>query len=85
MEEEKIGEVVKFFAKPCVAAIKLTDGELKIGDTIRITGHTTDITSLIESMEANNQKIERAVPGDFIGIKVSDRVRPGDEVLKVVP
>jgi putative protease len=64
MAEEKIGEVVKFFAKPSVAAVKIVSGELKIGDTIKITGHTTDITDTIESMEVNNQKVEKAVPGD---------------------
>lgn len=85
MAEEKIGEVVKFFSKPSVAAIKITEGELKVGDTIKITGHTTDMTSVIESMESDNQKIVKAVPGDFIGVKVSDRVRPGDEVFRVVP
>jgi putative protease len=36
-------------------------------------------------MEVDNQKVEKAVAGDFIGIKVSDRVRPGDEVFKVKP
>ena len=85
MAEEKIGEVVKFFSKPSVAAIKITEGELKVGDTIKVTGHTTDITSVVESMEANNQTIVNAVQGDFIGVKVSDRVRPGDEVFRVVP
>ena len=85
MAEEKIGEVVKFFAKPCVAAIKLTVGEVKVGDTIKIAGHTTSITNTIESMEVENQKVQKAVAGDFIGVKVSDRVRPGDEVFKVVP
>jgi putative protease len=85
MAEEKIGEVVKFFAKPCVAAIKVTNGEVKVGDTIKITGHTTDITNTLESMEIENQKVEKAVAGDYIGVKVSDRVRPGDEVFKVVP
>jgi putative protease len=85
MAEEKIGEVVKFFAKPCVAAIKLTNGEVKVGDTIKIIGHTTDITNTLESMEIENQKVEKAVAGDYIGLKVSDRVRPGDEVFKVVP
>ena len=85
MAEEKVGEVVKFFAKPCVAAIKITVGEVKIGDAIRIIGHTTDITNILESMEIDNQKVEKAVAGDFIGIKVSDRVRQGDEVFKVVP
>jgi len=85
MAEVKLGEVVKFFAKPSVAAVKIVSGELQVGDTIRITGHTTDLTESIESMEVNNQKVPKAVAGDFIGIKVSDRVRPGDEVSKVVP
>ena len=85
MAEEKIGEVVKFFAKPSVAAVKIVSGELKIGDTIKITGHTTEITDTIESMEVNNQKVEKAVPGDYIGVKVSDRVRPGDEVFRILP
>jgi putative protease len=63
----------------------VTNGEVKVGDTIKITGHTTDITNTLESMEIENQKVEKAVAGDYIGIKVSDRVRPGDEVFKVVP
>jgi translation elongation factor EF-1alpha len=85
MAEKKVGEVVKFFAKPCVAAIKITDGQLEVGNTIKITGHTTDLTDTITSIEINNQKVEKAAPGDFIGLKVPDRVRPGDEVFKVVP
>jgi len=85
MAEEKIGEVVKFFAKPSVAAVKITEGELNVQDTIKIFGHTTDVTQVIDSMEVNNQKVEKAVAGDYIGIKVVDRVRPGDEVFKVVP
>jgi putative protease len=85
MAEKKVGEVVKFFAKPSVAAIKIMDGEVKIGDTIKIVGHTTDLTNVLESMEIDNKKVEKAVAGDFIGIKVSDRVRQGDEVFRVVP
>lgn len=85
MAEEKVGEVVKFFAKPCVAAIKITNGRLQAGDSIKVVGHTTDLTDRIESMEISNQKVEKAVPGDYIGVKLSGRVRPGDEVFKVVP
>ena len=85
MAEEKLGEVVKFFAKPSVAAVKIVSGELNVGDHIKIVGHTTELTELIESMEVNNQKVAKAVAGDFIGVKVSDRVRPGDEVFKVIP
>ena len=85
MAEVKIGEVVKFFAKPSVAAVKVTGGELKVGDTVKFTGHTTDLTHTIDSMEVNNQKIDTAVTGDFIGVRIGDRVRPGDEVFRVIP
>jgi putative protease len=85
MAEEKIGEVVKFFAKPSVAAVKVTEGEVTVNDTLKFFGHTTDLTQVIDSIEVNNQKVEKAVVGDYIGIKVSDRVRPGDEVFKVIP
>jgi len=83
MAEKRIGEVMKYFAKPSVAAVKITDGEIDVGDTIKITGHTTDLTMALDSMEINNQKVPRALAGDYIGIKVADRVRPGDEVYKV--
>ncbi|MGV8079376.1 MAG: translation elongation factor-like protein [Syntrophales bacterium] len=83
MADIKVGEVVKFFAKPSVAAVKITDGELKVGESIKFFGHTTDLTMAIDSMEVNNQKVEKAVAGDYIGIQVPDRVRPGDEVFKV--
>lgn len=85
MAEEKVGEVVKFFAKPSVAAVKIVSGELHLGDKVKFAGHTTDFEEVIDSMEINNQKVEKAVAGDYIGIKTSDRVRPGDEMLKVTP
>jgi putative protease len=85
MAEVKIGEVVKFFAKPSVAAVKITSGELNLGDTIKFSGHTTDFEEKIDSMEINNEKVEKAVEGDYIGVKTADRVRPGDEVYLVTP
>ena len=85
MSEKKIGEVVKFFAKPSVAAVHITEGELQIGDSIKFSGHTTEFIDVIQSMEVNNQSVQKAVAGDSIGLKVSDRVRAGDEVFKVVP
>ena len=85
MTEKRIGEVVKFFTKPSVAAVKITEGELNVGDNIKYTGHTTDFSDEVKSMEVENKSVAKAVAGDFIGIKTSDRVRPGDEVFKVIP
>jgi peptide subunit release factor RF-3 len=85
MGEERIGEVVKFFSKPSVAAVKITEGGIRVGDTLKFTGHTTDLTMPLDSMEVNNQKVAEAAAGDYIGIQVAGRVRPGDEVFKVTP
>jgi putative protease len=85
MAEKKIGEVMKYFSKPSVAAVKITEGEINVGDSLKFSGHTTDFTNVIESMEVENKSVQKAVVGDFIGVKVSDRVRPGDEVFKVIP
>ena len=83
MPEEVIGEVMDFFARPVVAGIDLT-GTLKAGDRIHIKGHTTDLELTVESMQINNVDVKEAKAGDAVGIKVSDRVRRGDTVYKIV-
>ncbi len=82
MSEEMIGTVSDFFAHPVVAGIELT-GVLKIGDKIRIKGHTTDLEMTVSSMQINNAPVTEAKAGDSIGVKVSERVRDGDKVYKV--
>ena len=82
MPEEEIGKVSDFFARPVVAGIELT-GTLKVGDTIHIKGHTTDLETTIDSMQINNVNVQEAKAGDAVGIKVPDRVRRGDTIYKV--
>ena len=83
MAEEKVGKIVKFFSKPSVAALEITDGNLAVGDKIKIKGHTTDFEDTITSMQEENQSIEMASPGQMIGIKVRERVREHDIVYKI--
>ena len=83
MPEKAVGKVSDFFARPVVAGIEMT-GTLKVGDTIHIMGHTTDIEMVIDSMQINNANVSAAKPGDSVGIKVPDRVRRGDTVYKVI-
>jgi putative protease len=84
MEEKKIGEVIKYFAKIGVAAIRLSEGSLKAGESIHIVGHTTDVTQGIDSMQIENKSVQEAGPGADIGIKITGRVREHDVVYKVV-
>lgn len=83
MPEEVIGKVMDFFAHPVVAGIDLT-GRLQVGDRIHIKGHTTDLEFTVESMQINNANVQEAKAGDSVGIKVSERVRGGDTVYKVI-
>ncbi|MBN1850077.1 MAG: translation elongation factor-like protein [Deltaproteobacteria bacterium] len=84
MSEEQVGVVVKFFAKPGVAAIDMKTGSIKKGDILRYKGYTTDFTEEVFSMEVDNQPVEEAKAGDMIGIKVKERVRENDLVYKVI-
>jgi putative protease len=82
MGEVEIGKVTDFFAKPVVAGIELS-GTLKTGDRIHIKGSTTDMEVAVESMQIDRVNITEGKAGDLVGIKVLDRVRPGDKVYKV--
>lgn len=85
MAEQLIGQVTHYFGKAGVAAIKITEGELHVGDTIHIVGHTSDFTQTVESMQLDRAPIEVAKVGDEIGIKVVDHAREHDQVYRVVP
>jgi translation initiation factor IF-2 len=83
MEEEKVGKVQKFFVKPSVAAVEVTAGVLRVGDTVRFKGHTTDFEETITSMQIDNRAVEEAKPGDLLGIRVKERVREHDTVYRL--
>lgn len=83
MPEQEIGRVTHYFGKLGVAAITITEGELRVGESIHIKGHTTDLTMTVESMQVEHDSIELAKPGDEIGLRVSEHVREHDAVYKV--
>lgn len=82
MPDEKVGVVNDYFARIGVAGVDLV-GSLRVGDTVRFRGHTTDFEQVVESMQIEHQQVVEAGPGDSVGIKVIDRVRPGDVVYRV--
>jgi translation elongation factor EF-Tu-like GTPase len=85
MPEQLIGTVVHYFKGPSVAIVRLSEGELAVGDRVRVHGHTTDFNEQITSMELDHQKVPRAVAGQEVAILVADRARQHDQVFKVTP
>jgi putative protease len=78
---QEVGSVSHFFGHINVAVVDLT-GPISIGDKIVIKGPTTDIEQTVDSMEIDHVKINRAIAGQSIGMKVKDRVREKDTVYK---
>ncbi|MAE10888.1 MAG: translation elongation factor-like protein [Dehalococcoidales bacterium] len=83
MPELEIGKVSDFFAHPVVAGIDLT-ATLKQGDRIHIVGHTTNLEMTVDSMQIDSLAVQEAKAGDAVGIKVTDRVRVGDTLYKII-
>jgi len=81
-EGNLIGTVTHYFPHVQAAVIKLK-GPLTKGDTLKIKGHTTDITQIVTSMQIDRVDISNAKKGDEIGLQVSSRVRQGDKVYKI--
>ena len=81
--EEEIGRITHFFSKINVAVIEVTTGSLKVGDTIHIKGHTSDLTQKVESLQQEHLAIPEATKGASAGLKVKEHVHEGDLVFKV--
>ena len=82
MSDEEVGRVDRYFRKVGVAALELT-GDLSIGDRIRFSGATTNFEMDVDSMQIDLNPVESAGAGDDVGIKVPERVRPNDRVVRL--
>ena len=84
MAEQEIGRVTHYFGHINVAAIEITDGTLKVGDTVHFKGHTSDFTQHVDSIQLEHESVEEATVGQEIGLKVAEHAREHDVVYKVV-
>ncbi len=82
IQGELIGKVTHYFANIGVAVLELSK-KLNVGERIRLVGGETDFIQTIESMEVDHKKVESAKPGESIGLKVDQKVRPDYRVYKV--
>jgi len=81
--EERVGIVTHYYGHLSVAAVRLESGSLRVGDTIRILGHTSDIRQRVDSMQVEHQNVSEATAGQEVGLKVTEHAREGDVVYKV--
>ena len=85
MDEVLVGEVTHYFQAISVAVIQVTEAELRMGDSIRIVGHTSNFTQSVRSMQMDHRPVESAGSGDLVGIELVERARVGDLVFRTLP
>ena len=83
MAEEEIGRITHYFPKIGVAVIEVTAGGLKVGETIRVKGHTSDFTQTVGSLQQEHLSVPEIKKGASAGMKVKEHVREGDKVFRV--
>ncbi|MBI4181755.1 MAG: hypothetical protein HY520_02200 [Candidatus Aenigmarchaeota archaeon] len=76
-----VGRISHYFTAIGVGVIELS-AEIRKGDRISIEGATTNLQQRVESMQVDRKPVERAGPGQSVGILVKERVREGDLVFR---
>ncbi|OGX31298.1 MAG: hypothetical protein A2787_06430 [Omnitrophica WOR_2 bacterium RIFCSPHIGHO2_01_FULL_48_9] len=82
-KEVVLGEVTHFFSKIVVCVVKVTHGQIKVGERIRVKGNTTDFQQTIRSLQIESVDVKAARKGQLIGLKVDREARVGDKVYKI--
>jgi len=82
--ENHIGYITHFYDRISVAVLSLTE-TLNLGDQVHITGHSTDFTQDVTSMEIEHTKVTTVGPGDEVALKVIEPAKKGDKIFKITP
>lgn len=80
-EVVEVGRITHFFSKISVAVVELS-APLTVGDQIVVKGPATDFEQVVDSMQIEHQNVQRAEPGQSIGLKTVQHVREKDVVYK---
>lgn len=83
MPEQLIGEITHYFDKIGVAVVKLSKGELAVGDTVKFKHGEKEFQQLVGSLEVEKQPVGKLKVGEEAGLKVNEPVKEGWQVYKL--
>jgi putative protease len=76
----RAGEVTHYYNNISVAIVELIQ-TISMGDLLHFLGSHSGFRQTVESMPVEHEEIETASAGQEVGLKVKQRVRPGDSVF----
>ena len=77
------GEVTHYFSKISVVVVKMTHGNLAVGNQVQVHGKSTNFAQKITSLQIESQDVKVAPKGQLGGLKVIKPAKPGDKVFKL--
>lgn len=83
MNYKKVGEITHYFDHIQVAVLKVTEGSVKEGDTIRIGEEADGFEQKVESMQVDHLAVNEVKAGEEAGLKVAQKTKEGDAVYLV--
>lgn len=79
----QIGKVTHYYDKIGVAVVEVVKQPLKVGDTVKISGHDNEFTQTIDSLQIEHKQVNEVPVGESCGMKVSKSVKEGDVLYLV--
>ncbi len=80
MANAKVGRITHFYDKIGVAVVEVLKA-IKVGDTVKISGHDQEFTQTISSMQIEHEQIDKASKGQTVGMKMDKPVKENDELF----
>lgn len=79
----QVGTISHYYDKIGVAVIEVTNQPLKVGDSVKISGHDQEFVQKIDSLQVEHKQLKEVKPGESCGLKVDQPVKEGDKVFLV--
>lgn len=74
----QIGKVIHYYDKIGVAVVKVAKQPLKVGDTVKISGHDNEFEQKVESLQVEHLQVNKIGKGEEGALKVDKAVKEGD-------
>ena len=83
-EKVYVGKGAHYFDKKKIAHFLIEADELKIGDSVIITGPTTGYVEFkVTEMKVEDKKVEKAVKGNNVTFPLNEKIRENDKLFVV--
>lgn len=83
-KDKPIGKITNFYDKIGVAVVKLTSGNLKTGDKIKLIAKDgQEFEQTVSSMQIEHKSVSTAKKGDEFGLKTDKTAKHDSNVIKI--